>query len=1276
MKRLLLVQVAVHLLSTCTLVASPADDSYVTAGFAQSPYHFQVSQQTSLLEARLPNTRAGAAEALGFLRAYAAADRLAELVAKDGSAAVRREAAMALAWCGGRKQLPALLAALGDPDWSVRQGAWVSLTNITGMEFPFDALAETSLRSAQSRKWRRWCGALSPDRIPGDILDLLKLQGAGDPDVDLAFRCNVTASSTYKGPPNVLTDEANSAFWQTKLVPFPQHCTVDLGAGKQVGCVYVEQYGPGFCMTEYSLSVSADGKTFHEIRRKKEKTPPHLIIPFTPRRVRFVRITSYGSERPIYPTTFRNVKMWEKKPERLIAPGPTPSAHAIERAVRALGALGLRGGSPLIIDKVRRYCTSAPRDTQGKLMVQAAIRSLGRLRGAEAFLILQAFLKNTYWARYAADALGDFGGKEAGLALIEAYPGYAVNITGRRPQKIPRDDRPGFEAVDRMYETPFNIASALCRLDLDGPSMVAGLRKIAPLLVVNMASDYDGAMLYEPQAYQLATAYLVEKAGMRQAICDIALAALGCQVTDTDPSVVAPDVWKHLHNVARKTPGGTSYAATWITALHRGTERLPQLLSLLEHDNGWARINAAKTLMFNNERAATEQLARLLEQSRPEATFGYNGRFFFKKRPQGQDEYNAPSPCWREAFVRALGALGTSRHVPLLMKLLDDERNVLEVRYAAAVSLDRIGGDEAMEALRRAEETHPFHSIRLVAREALWRRGILTRRTVKPPPLKTQRPRTSADTSEPSAIVFIKGDNSMPNDFQIDIWRQTYSTTDSGPTYRLGKNLYILKPAAPNGKVLPLTHFTDGYVADCEVTFDGRRVVFARRGGDGDPWWHIFEIKVDGSGLRQLTSGPYHDVQPACLPDGRIVFSSSRTGLRDEYHGYLATGLTVMEPDGSDVHCIGFNLGRDNEPSVMPDGRILFSRLELFYSRLKTEITLQALAPDGTRNVTLYGPERRKFWRQTTARSRERWWGEAPPRHRVLRLTQPHSLDRNRILCATTGGITLVGPGRYAEKVLSRHNNMAVTSPFPISENRVLCAAAVRVFDRSKVDLGIYDPNPETGELSLVYNDPATADFEPRPVMRRSPPHLLPEMHRSNAYTARLMCNSAKMSREELTATRGKLVRIIEGQPILSRHHTHMNGNGPAWKNHVGTHARVLGTVPLAHDGSFHVEIPADRLIHCQVLDSDRRVVGNQLVWMYARPGETKSCVGCHEAPDSTPLSALRRFPASASNGPLKCLPFGREFSYRGKAWQKGTLHPEVEERTRTVNAVSLLGRL
>jgi hypothetical protein len=140
---------------------------------------------------------------------------------------------------------------------------------------------------------------------------------------------------------------------------------------------------------------------------------------------------------------------------------------------------------------------------------------------------------------------------------------------------------------------------------------------------------------------------------------------------------------------------------------------------------------------------------------------------------------------------------------------------------------------------------------------------------------------------------------------------------------------------------------------------------------------------------------------------------------------------------------------------------------------------------------------------------------------------------------------------------------------------------------------------------------------------------------------------------------------------MVNRHNT-QRSQFPVWQNHGGTFARVLGTAPLAQDGSFYLEVPADRLLHLQVLDSDRRVIGNQLTWIYARPGETKSCVGCHEGPHVTTRG---NDPLAAHLRPLDFLPKGNEFSYRAKAWFKGSLPAEIEERTRTVHAVNLLAR-
>ena len=138
-----------------TLVLVFAFDSATADDESPGPYNAQVAENVAKLRAESAGDRAGAAEALGCLRAYSAQAALLERLG-DSSAEVRRQAAMALAWCGGRSAVPPLLQALDDEDWIVRQAAHVSLTNLTGMEFPFSSPAPAERRRAQARRWRRW----------------------------------------------------------------------------------------------------------------------------------------------------------------------------------------------------------------------------------------------------------------------------------------------------------------------------------------------------------------------------------------------------------------------------------------------------------------------------------------------------------------------------------------------------------------------------------------------------------------------------------------------------------------------------------------------------------------------------------------------------------------------------------------------------------------------------------------------------------------------------------------------------------------------------------------------------------------------------------------------------------------------------------------------------------------------------------------------------------------------------------------------------------------
>jgi len=961
------------------------------------------------------------------------------------------------------------------------------------------------------------------------------------------------------------------------------------------------------------------------------------------------------------------------------------------RAVRALGALGGRGAADAIRGALKAYPTrdkqyrndksrqnerrrtshTSPPDLEATV-ARTALRELGRLRDPASLPVLVEYLDDIRLGGYAADALGEYGGNDAARALLNAFP-------GPTPERKTKD-------ANYQYGTVFWMAFALARNPhtWTDQTNLALLRDKAHLFLEELLlNDCGRVPVHEVMSNEEIVLWLMDRAGLLPVIREATL--------QHHTSGKLPD---HL---LIETLRGRSKNNSWRPGVHwlpifcRDRDCVPALIEALEKNKlapgessrGAALcLNAARTLMHIGDERAAEPIARLLAESKPEADYGYRAGLYWADL----EEYDDPLPRWRVGLVRALGRLGGVEHVPLFAGLLEDDRNVMDVHIAAAEALAEMDIPEATDALQATAAKHPLHTVRLIAREALWCRGALGSRydsddassRMGTPALRGSDGEefpsyTRSDKSYPTeaqALVFVKGEYN--DSFGGSGWRQgqAYFKTDGGPAYRVGRNLYLLRPIAPGGDARPLTEFADGYVAHPEVSWDGKRVLFCRREQD-DPWWHVWEIRVDGSGLRQITSGPYHHVMPAYLPDGRIVCSSSRIAARDEYHGNPCTGLTVLNADGSDVRCIGFNAGRDNDPCILPDGRIGFARFEVFSGAASKQVmTLQAMLADGRKNVTLYGPEFNSYGKGGN-----------------LQCQDPHPLmsRRDLLVCSEKGGLTIAGPGRLhrRELVKVRKNGvqMAIT-PYPLNEKQVLCAGALddqfvvrndaAGKDFKAPDLALYLADIETGAMTLLYNDPSAADFEPRPIVARQPPPTLVEKQPDDTYTGRLYCQSAKLSQEVDVPRRGKLVRVIEGAPYTMRV---VEG-----KNHIGTITRVLGTTPLAADGSFYLEIPADRLVNLQVLDSDRRVVGNQFVWMYVRPGETKGCVGCHERSDSTTLHGsglLASFRTTVNRRPVKCLPTSDEFRYRSFGGGGGVhmTDPEGEERMRLERTINLLGR-
>ena len=232
-------------------------------------------------------------------------------------------------------------------------------------------------------------------------------------------------------------------------------------------------------------------------------------------------------------------------------------------------------------------------------------------------------------------------------------------------------------------------------------------------------------------------------------------------------------------------------------------------------------------------------------------------------------------------------------------------------------------------------------------------------------------------------------------------------------------------------------------IKDVDVSPDGKKIVFAMRGPldedqdeEDPPAWAIWEYDIPSDSLHRMIgsntiANEGHDIGPQYLPDGRIVFTSTRQRqsqaiLRDEGKpGFEAQTddrsesafvLHVMKADGTDIHQISFNQSHDLSPSVMADGRILFSRWDGATGR---GIHLYTANPDGTGLQLLYG-----------ARSHLTGTTGANGNPTTIQFTRPREMQNGRILALVRpftdtdlgGDLTMIDTTMYVE------NNQSVAA--------------------------------------------------------------------------------------------------------------------------------------------------------------------------------------------------------------------------------------------------------
>ena len=512
-----------------------------------------------------------------------------------------------------------------------------------------------------------------------------------------------------------------------------------------------------------------------------------------------------------------------------------------------------------------------------------------------------------------------------------------------------------------------------------------------------------------------------------------------------------------------------------------------------------------------------------------------------------------------------------------------------------------------------------------------------------------------ADYPWPEAVAFVGGDCSLyrpsahtgtsMDSLSVTIFNprdsRAFPEHDLPAPMKVGHKLFVLKPARPGVKPQVLLDAGKGAMGSPSVSFDGRWI-YVSMALEGEAFFHIYRVSAAGGEPQRLTHGPFHDIDPAELPDGRIVFTSTRIGTFEEYHNPPSRSLFVMNADGGDVRPLTNTIVFDNEPEVLADGRILFIRSDNFFDRGKVETLLHAVHPDGTEGYTEFGLD---------------LGPEYGSRLRAFNCGSPAPMPDGRVAYLSGSGIDIGRPGCEAKELT--HIGVEAGDVAALPDGRLLCTVARRipvekvvkkqkriVHNFSYEKIAILDPRAGGDKVVVVFDSEEAPLHSPVYLgARQRPPVLAQKMDPADAENPRatgvLFCQDARFTKNTTAGwPHVRAIRVLAGKGLALR-------SSHSYIVHAGNETTELGTVPLAPDGSFAVEVPADTPIAFQAVDGEGRSELNEMSWVYVRPGERRGCLGCHQPRQSSPPHAIAEMQAMRTP-PLKLLGQGDPIRFRG----------------------------
>ncbi|VGO15887.1 hypothetical protein PDESU_04475 [Pontiella desulfatans] len=518
---------------------------------------------------------------------------------------------------------------------------------------------------------------------------------------------------------------------------------------------------------------------------------------------------------------------------------------------------------------------------------------------------------------------------------------------------------------------------------------------------------------------------------------------------------------------------------------------------------------------------------------------------------------------------------------------------------------------------------------------ALYAQAAAMRRTQRLATLKTDYPQ----------IVFTKNHTIMPSFFA---YTEGQSDAQAERHFTPGTSLCLMEWEGDFAKVTELVDDPLGRIRDPEVSFDGSKILFAWKKSDRLDDYHLYELDAKTGAIRQLTFGlGVADFEPCYLPNGELVFSSSRCVQTIDCWLTETSNLYTCGPNGEHLRRLGFDQVHTVKPALLPDGRVIYTRWDYNDRGQIYPQGLFQMNPDGTAQTEFYGNN--SYFPTTIAHARG-----IPGSPLVVAVAMGHhtwQAGKLMLLDVSKGrqenaGVQLVAPVRETEAVRQdRYGQQGdlFQYPYPLNEREVLVAYSPLGGRPGRFSIYHMDID---GHRELLVSDPSISCQHPAPLAPRERPAARPSLvdytQDSGEYYVQDVYYGPGLEGVERGAV--KKLRVVEIEFRAAGVGCNYS-QGPAGGARASTPVsiangtwdvkRVLGDATVHPDGSAYFKVPARKPVYFQCLDENNRAVQTMRSWSTLQPGETFSCIGCHEDKNAAPLQRPTSMALKAGAQPL-----------------------------------------